>query len=74
VKEITKLEIISIAKEGKDKSAPGLKSYINSNNSSPFGIRFSIRDLKLDGKILNLPLFLIDQFDKIVQFYLKKIK
>lgn len=39
---------------------------------TPVMIRLSMRNLSFDGKMLNVPLFMIDQLDRLLSLALKK--
>ena len=53
-------------KASEDKSAPSFKRYIASNHPK-IAIRFSKRGLKKDGDILNVPLYLANKLDKLIE-------
>lgn len=60
-------EIVPIeVKASEDKSAPSFKRYIASNHPK-IAIRFSKRGLKKDGDILNVPLYLANKLDKLIE-------
>ena len=40
----------------------------------PFAIRFSMRDLKLDEKIFNIPLFMVGETTRLIDIALKLLK
>lgn len=58
-------------KAGKNIIGASLKKYLNKYNQTKFAIRFSLRNLSFDGKILNVPLCLIDELDKIISLATK---
>lgn len=53
-------------KVGKNIVGASLKKYMSKYNQTKFAIRFSLRNLSFDGKILNVPLCLIDELDRII--------
>ena len=65
------------SKAGTNVKATSIKNYNKKyEDSTPLMIRFSLKNLSLDGKILNVPLSLIDQLDNLIgialnQFYAK---
>ena len=65
-------EIIPIeAKAGENVRATSLKRYIRDyTEATPLAVRLSLRNLSLDGKILNVPLFMIDQLDRLIDLAL----
>lgn len=55
-------------KSGKSTSSPSLNTYQKLYEGEvPLVVRYSMRNLKLDGKVLNIPLFMIDQTHKLIQ-------
>ena len=55
------------AKAGTNVKSPSIKRYAQQyEKDTPLVIRLSLRNLSLDGKILNVPLFMIDEFDRII--------
>lgn len=59
-------EIIPVeAKAGEDKSAPSFKKYI-SNRNPECAIRYSTRGYKKDGKITNIPLYLVCKTKELI--------
>ena len=63
-------QIIPIeVKAGTDKSAPSFKRFIDKNNAK-LGIRFSKRNLKQDGAILNVPLYLAPRLQDLLKNHL----
>lgn len=66
-------QIIPIeVKAGTDKSAPSFKRFIDKNNAK-LGIRFSKRNLKQDGAILNVPLYLAPRLQDLLKITLFKV-
>ena len=65
-------EIIPIeAKAGENVRAASLKRYIKDYaETTPLAVRLSLRNLSLDGKILNVPLFMVDQLDRLIDLAL----
>lgn len=60
-------EIIPIeVKSGENFSNSSLSKY-NEKNNNGISVRFSLNNLKQDGKILNIPLFMIEEFEKIIR-------
>jgi hypothetical protein len=54
-----KIETIPVkAKGGKNKSAPSFKKYI-AGNQPKHALRFSRRNYRKDGLIINIPLYLV---------------
>lgn len=61
-------------KAGKNLASISLKNYIKEyENQTLFGIRFSLQNLSFDGKILNIPLYMIDELDRIIDIVIKQI-
>ena len=54
-------------KAGINIQAASIKQYLSDYKETKFGIRFSLKNLSFDGKILNVPLYLIDELDRIVK-------
>ncbi len=54
-------------KAGINVQAASIKQYLSDYKETKFGIRFSLKNLSFDGKILNVPLYLIDELDRIVK-------
>ena len=46
---------------------------MNEYTETKFGIRFSLKNLSYDGKILNIPLYLVDELDKIINLVKNKL-
>ena len=67
-------DIIPIeVKAGENVSAVSLKNYIkNYADVTPIAVRFSLNNLSLDGKILNVPLYLVDELDRLIGIALGK--
>ena len=42
-------------------------------DETPLIVRLSLRNLSLDGKVLNVPLFMTDQLDKIIGIALQTL-
>jgi predicted AAA+ superfamily ATPase len=62
-------EIIPVeVKSDESVKSPSLKKYLEKfGDNSPFGIRFSLKNLRLDGRILNIPLFLADRTEALIR-------
>lgn len=61
-------------KAGFSKNKTSLKQYMDKYGKDvPFAIRYSMRDLKLDGKILNIPLFMVSETDRLVDIALSNL-
>ena len=59
-------EVIPIeVKGGKDKSVPSFKHYINQAGSK-YAIRFSQREYLANGKITNVPLYLVRKLNRLM--------
>lgn len=54
-------------KAGINVQAASIKQYLSDYKETKFGIRFSLKNLSFDGKILNVPLYLIDELDRIIK-------
>ena len=69
-------DIIPIeAKAGINVKATSVKNYEKQyREETPLIVRLSLRNLSLDGKVLNVPLFMADQLDKIIDVALKTIR
>ncbi len=57
-------------KAGINVQAASIKHYLSTYQDTKIGIRFSLRNLSFDGKILNVPLYLADEIDKIIKLIL----
>lgn len=66
-------DIIPIeSKAGVNVKATSIKKYAqNYSSQTPLIIRLSLRNLSLDGNILNVPLFMIDELDRIISIAIK---
>lgn len=53
------------AKGGEDKSAKSFKNYI-ANNNPKYAVRFSMRGYRCDGKITNIPLYLVEKMMDLI--------
>lgn len=61
------------AKAGENVKATSIKRYEKEYpGETPIMIRLSMRNLSFDGKMLNVPLFMIDQLDRLLALALKK--
>ena len=61
-------------KAGKNVASASLKRYLKDyENDTKLAIRFSLKNLSLDDKILNVPLYLIDELDRLIEIALKTI-
>jgi hypothetical protein len=67
-------DIIPIeVKAGENVRMTSIKNYYKQYESeTPLLVRFSLRNLSLDGKVLNVPLFLADKLDKLIGIALNK--
>ena len=55
-------------KAGINVAAASIKQYLKEYEmETQFAIRFSLRNLSFDGKILNIPLYLIDELDRLIE-------
>lgn len=55
------------AKAGENVRATSIKRYAKTYpDETPLMIRLSMRNLSFDGKILNVPLFMIDELDRLI--------
>ena len=54
-------------KAGINVQAASLKKYLLNYGDTKLAIRFSLKNLSYDGKILNVPLYLIDELDKLIK-------
>lgn len=62
------------AKAGYNVAGASIKHYLKDyQNETKFGIRFSLKNLSYDGKILNIPLYLIDELNSIIELAAKQI-
>lgn len=53
-------------KAGEDKSSPSFKRFINEINPK-YAIRYSKRNLRVDGKITNIPLYLVNKTKMLIK-------
>ena len=60
----TSINIIEV-KAGEDKSSPSFKKCINENNELQ-GIRYSRRNYIKNGKIINIPLYLVNKTIELI--------
>ena len=61
------------AKAGENVKATSIKRYAKEYpEDTPIMIRLSMRNLSFDGKMLNVPLFMIDQLDHLLTLALRK--
>lgn len=69
-----KNDIIPIeVKAGENVKATSIKNYYKQYESiTPLMVRLSLRNLSFDGKVLNVPLFLVDRLDKLIGLALKE--
>ena len=59
-------------KAGTNVQAASIKKYLNDfSEVTPLVIRFSLKNLSFDGKILNVPLYLADELGKLVEIAMK---
>ena len=61
------------AKSAENIKSVSLKKYMEKYPDTPLAIRFSLRNLSLDGKILNIPLFMSDYAGKLIGLAKNKI-
>ena len=54
-------------KAGINIQAASIKQYLSDYKDTKLGIRFSLKNLSFDGKILNIPLYLIDELDRLLK-------
>lgn len=55
------------AKAGVNVKSSSIKKYAREyDESTPILIRLSLKNLSLDGKVLNIPLFMIDELDRLI--------
>ena len=55
-------------KSGQSVKATSIKKYLSSyEEQTKFGIRLSLKNLSFDGKLLNVPLYLADELERIVK-------
>lgn len=60
-------------KAGENVKATSIKNYYKLYESeTPIVVRLSLRNLSLDGNVLNVPLFLVDKLDKLIGIALKR--
>ena len=60
------------AKAGQNIKAASIKRYEKEYpEETPIMVRLSMRNLSLDGKVLNIPLFMIDQMDRLLSMALQ---
>ena len=64
IQTINKIFPIEV-KSGKTNKTTSLSKY-NENFNNEYGIRFSTNNLSKDGKILNIPIFMVEYIDKII--------
>lgn len=69
-------DIIPIeVKSGKSVSSPSMIEYKKMyEGETPFVVRFSLKNLTLDGNVLNIPLFMIDQTERLIELAKSEIK
>ncbi len=61
-------------KAGKNVASVSIKKYLERyEKETKFAIRFSLKNFSFDGKILNIPLYLIDELDRVIEMA-KKVK
>ena len=62
------------AKVGINVKATSIKNYEKQyTEETPLIVRLSLRNLSLDGKVLNVPLFMVDSLDKIISAALQNL-
>ena len=63
------------AKAGINVKATSIKNYEKQyTEETPLIVRLSLRNLSLDGKVLNVPLFMADNLDKIIGIALQSLR
>ena len=62
------------AKAGANVKSTSLKAYCRKYEDAKLLVRFSLKNLSLDGKILNVPLFMIDEVDRLISIALDSLK
>ena len=69
-------DIIPIeVKSGKSVSSPSMIEYKKMyEGERPFVVRYSLKNLTLDGNVLNIPLFMIDQTERLIALAKAEIK
>lgn len=67
-------EIIPIEVKASDNIRNVSLSKFNDNNSNKISIRFSTRNLNIDGKVMNIPLYLAEYTNKLVDIALQENK
>lgn len=69
-------QIIPIeAKAGTNVKATSIKKYREQyEKETPLVIRLSLKNLSLDGKVLNVPLFMIDEIDRLIDIASKELQ
>lgn len=58
-------------KSGENAKATSLKNYLKRHEEAPLGVRLSLLDLSFDGRILNVPLYLVDRLLDFVSLAIK---
>ena len=54
-------------KAGENAAAASLKNYLKAYaKDTPLAVRFSLRNLSLDGTILNVPLYMADELSRLI--------
>lgn len=60
-------------KAGINVAGASIKHYIKDyEDETQFAIRFSLKNLSFDGNILNVPLYMIDELDRLIDIVIKK--
>ena len=55
------------AKAGINVKSSSIKKYAHEyEDNTPILIRLSLKNLSLDGKVMNIPLFMIDELDRLI--------
>lgn len=61
-------------KSGKSVSSPSVNEYAKMyDGATPLIVRYSLKNFSLDGRVLNIPLFMIDQTKKLVELAKKQL-
>ena len=62
-------------KAGVNVAAASIKQYLKKyGDETKFAIRFSLKNLSFDGKILNVPLYLIDELNRLIDIAQKQLR
>ncbi len=62
------------AKAGESVKATSIKQYTKMyEHETPLIVRFSLKNLSLDGRVLSIPLFMIDEMDRMIEIAMGQI-